>query len=220
MSEQLTPYVLPAQPDLPAVRVVLLDQKAQQIDATVYSFQALELVFQHLLRMPEAVKRYGLTPGTVESRLDMVRPFTQQAKMSKQLAGKTLAPGVVFTLRAIDQDAVKLELPGILLDGESPNTVYLARFVGDLKGAIKIHSKKALRFAMSMGVNHPGLVRYKVQQLDLLHAHAFLEVLDLYPRWALPDTHPTQDAAMLARMSDDCGEDLLQKFISYKPPYG
>jgi hypothetical protein len=236
MAFQLTPCVLPAQRDLPAVRVVLLDQGAQQIGATAYSFQALELVFQQLSCIPEAVKRYGLTSSTVQSRLDSVRPLAQQAKLPEHLCkvdverlatlslvavgAKTLVPGVCFTLEAGDQRAEELALPGIVLDWNNPNAVSLMRFGGEPKKAIKIFSKKALRFAMSMGVTHQGLTHYKVQQIDLLHARTILEVLDLYPRCALPNTHPAEDAALLARMSNECGEDLLAQYSAYKPPIG
>lgn len=234
--DELTPYVLHAQRDLPAVRAVLLDQNDQQIGATAYSFAALRLVLQWLLKKPETAQRYGLTESTVQSRLDCTRAIAQQAGLHENLCRldterlvvmrimsmftNTRRPGTSYKIEVLDMSPEEKARRGVLFSGSVANALYLMRGEVSLEDSVVIYSKKMLRFVMSMGATRPGLKRYEVQELAVIHARVIVEVLDLFPHSALPDMHPTQDKVLLSRMSNECGEDLLPKFINYKPPIG
>lgn len=236
MLELLTPVVLPIQSDRPAARVVLLDENNNQVGPTAYSIQGFQNALYDLYRDPAQQVLYALSEVEIERCLASARPQMRDCGIPKELSALDLK-----------RLAVCEELQDVLLDGDLtmmtsffglselneqsdrrclslhpcfPHMAYLVRIGARIDDIVWVHSAKMLQFTASMAATHSRLARYRVQDSTLIFLGLLIDKLSNAPEWALPPTHPEQDAVLLAQLSDECQQDLLDQYFNYAPPIG
>ena len=241
----LDQLVLPAQPDLPAPRVVFRNSVAQ-VGQTCFSYETACAVLCDLLGDSEKRSRYNLNASTIEARMDHIRTEGQRiglpqrfteldaGNLQNQCTGEKAseecrtkkAKLMTEMFSSHEQKKNPEERTLTFLSDEKPHMCLHAHLntqkwfseeFEEFSPCIK--SQKMLRFLASMSVLNPAFKELRTQKSVLIMLGGTIRAF-VTNGFELPVANETADTRLLAEISARYRIDAHALFAAYKPPMG
>ncbi len=233
---QLNPAILSASTYFPAPRVVLLTDGNQQIGETCFSIESAKQQLEKMLFDSAYQKKFNLSQGTVEARLDYIRNAANGVGLPYEAASndyvRRIIPGKLWLISnhpdvsinhfvMLDKpDSKHLCTISIAKHGiEPPHIHFFGEHLPSGIGQLCIQSTLMAHFLACCGAKVKACEALRVESSVLVHLGYMLALIRGGNQKSLPPIHPN-DGRILELTSRRFGVDMATLFAEFEPPLG